>query len=232
MIKLIFSLCLFSATSVEAVTLSTVRTDCRILVRDTGDTRRRYSDSQLNRFLNEGQRDLAVWSRGLRKTREFELVAGTTYYAMPSDFVFPVRVTRDFQVISEKSVANLDKNDSWQLVGGQPDNYFMHFSSRTKMGFYPFPDTTSSTGTIRVDYIAQSTDMSADSDSVFNGITELQPFAYLVSLYCGYRAALVYGQTDLAGAYYGEYKRGADQMGQDATSRPAYKPPAVGGGQN
>jgi hypothetical protein len=80
-----------------------------------------------------------------------------------------------------------------------------------------------------MDYIAQAQDLAADADQPFNGIVELQPYGYALSLYCAYRATMIDGQLGSASAYGAEYKRQQDQMMTDATARPAYKPPAVGG---
>lgn len=210
------------------ITLSTLRTDCRILVQDTGSSRNRFSDAQLLRFLNEGQKDLVQSAKPIRKSTQFELVSGTTYYSAPSDFLSVERLTRSYQVLKEESVKSLDRQIQWQTVGGLPISYYVNHSSRSLIGFYPFPNSTSSTGTIRMEYNASATDLSSDSDQPFNGIAELQPYGYLVSLYCGYRAALIDSMVAQAQAYYAEYRRGSDMLGSDAYSRPNYRPGAVG----
>lgn len=222
-------LAVFLAAPAQAITLSTMRTDCRVLIQDTGSTRNRFTDAQLLRFLNEGQKDIVQYAKPLRKPHQFELVAGTTYYAMPSDYLTVVRVTRSYQVIPEVSIQNLDKQQQWQTVAGLPINYYINHSSRTLMGFYPFPGTTSSTGTIRMEYTAQATDLSSDADLPFNSISELQHYGYLLSFYCAYRASLIDAQISQAQAYYAEFKRGSDMLASDAFSRPNYRPGAVGG---
>jgi hypothetical protein len=169
-------------------------------------------------------------AKPIRKSTQFELVSGTTYYAAPSDFLVPIRVTRNYQLLEEKSIQALDKQSTWQTVAGLPINYYVNHSSRTLIGFYPFPNTTNSTGTIRMEYSAQVTDLSADADVPFNGITEIQPYAYYISIWCAYRASLLDSQTTMAQAYYAEYRRGSDMLASDAFSRPNYKPGAVGGG--
>jgi hypothetical protein len=224
----LLALLLAFPTCARAITLSTIRSDCRTLVKDTGASRQRFTNAQLLRFVNEGQKDLNQAARAVRKSTEWELAVGTTYYAAPSDFIFPLRITRDYFIIKEKSVSDLDKNSEWQKVAGLPFNYFIDFSSRTKIGFYPFPDDSSSTGTIRMTYLAQVSDLSADSDQPFNSITELQPYGWALSLYCAYRASLIDGQVSLATAYASEYKHELDMLQIDATSRPAYKPPVTG----
>ena len=221
-------LLLLLAAPAQAITLSTLRSDCRVLAGDTGSTRNRFSDAQLLRFLNEGQKDLVQFAKPIRKSTQFELVSGTTYYSAPTDFLVPIRVTRSYQLLSEVSIQNLDKQITWQTVGGLPTSYFVNHSSRTLIGFYPFPNTTSSTGTIRMEYAAQATYLSADADQPFNSIVELQPYGYLLSFYCAYRASLIDSKIAMAQAYYAEFKRGSDMLASDAFSRPNYRPGAVG----
>lgn len=227
--KLILFLIL-SAVPANSITLSTIRTDCRVMVKDTGSSRRRFSDAQLLRWINEGQKDVVQQTFVLRDSHEFDLVAGTTYYNMRSNYLKPVRVTRDYQKLDERSIANLDKNSKWEEVAGLPTDYFIHFASRTKMGFYPFPDDSSSTGTIRVDYIATATDLASDSDQPFDGIQELQPYGFSLSLYCGYRASLIDGMFNMATGYSQEYERALSRIAEESLSRPAYKPGAIGRG--
>ena len=227
--KIILLTLLVLASPSFAITLSTARSDCRVLIKDTGPSRTRFSDAQLLRFLNEGQKDLVQFAKPIRKSTQFELVSGTTYYSAPANFLAPIRVTRSYQLLSEQSVQSLDKQISWQTVRGLPISYFVNHSSRSLIGFYPFPDAATSIGTIRMEYSAQATDLSADSDEPFNGIVELQPYGYLLPFYCAYRASLIDNEVTQAQAYYAEFKRGSDMLASDAFSRPNYKPGAVGG---
>jgi hypothetical protein len=213
----------------QAITLATLRADCRVLIKDGGAVRNRFSDAQLLRFINEGQKDLVQYAKPIRRSTQFELVSGTTYYSAPSDFLNVIRLTRSYQVLPEQSIQSLDKQVQWQTVPGLPASYFVNHSSRTLIGFYPFPNTTNSTGTIRMEYSAQAADLAGDTDQPFNSIVELQPYAYYISLWCGYRASLVDQMTANAQAYYAEYRRGSDMLSADAFSRPSYRPGAVGG---
>jgi len=211
-------------------TLAVMREDCRVLVRDSGSSRRRFSDATLNGFINEGQRETISDIQPIRKSIEFELVAGTTYYSLPSDFVSVRRVTRDYLALREESPSSLDKLAEWQSVAGLPTRYFVSFASRTKVGFYPWPDGSTSTGTIRLEYNASAVDMTDDAETPFNGIAELQQYGHILAHYCAYRAAMIYGQTDLAAVYLNDYQKDVKRMGETATDRPNYNPgitPAV-----
>lgn len=229
--KALFLFLIILPSTSRAITLTTILSDCRTLVKDSG-TRNRFSDAQLTRFSNEGQKDVNSQIWPIQKATQFELVSGTTYYTAPTDFLHTLRVTREYQVIREQSLKSLDSKAEWQNVGGLPQNYFISFASRTLIGFYPFPDSSSSTGTIRMDYIAQVTDLSSGSDTPFNAITELQPYGYLISFYCAYRASLIDGEIDMAQSYIAEYQRGLKRMSEDATARPAYNPGIISSGRN
>lgn len=204
--------------------LSTMREDCRTLVKDSGTTRRRFSDATLNGFISEGQREVMMGLLPIRKSMEFALVAGVTYYQLPDDFLQVRRVTRDYLVLTEQSVAMLDKKSEWQRVSGLPTSYFVSFASRTKVGFYPWPATSGDLGTIRLEYNAMAQDLSADADEPFNGIIELQQYDHMLAHYCAYRASMIYGQSDLAAVYLQNFREDLRRMGETALGMPNYNP--------
>jgi len=218
------------ALDIHAIDFGTIEDDCRLMIRDTGQSRQRFSRAQLLRFANDAQEDIIINTLAIRESNEFDLVSGTTYYSLPSNFLRMYRVTRDYQVLPEKSIASLDKNQEWEEVSGLPINYYIHFASRGLVAFYPFPDSESVTGKIRYNYMAQPDDLSGDTDTPFNGIAELQPYGYVLSFYCAYRASLVDG-SPMAQQYFGEYQRGVQRISEDAVARPNYKPGAMGSGR-
>lgn len=228
--KIILILLLVPSLS-HSIAMSTLRDDCRTLIKDAGPTNRaRFSNSSLERFLNEGHKDLVQRAQVVRNSVKFELIPGVTYYIMPHDFLQPVRVTRDFLYLPQRSIQHLDKNQEWEEVKGLPINYFLHFSTRTHLGFYPFPDSSSSTGTIRADYIATAGELLTDTDEPFNRTQELQPHAYLISLYCAYRASIIDGMPQWAQFYRQEYLSGLAWFSEDGKDRVYYRPGAQAGG--
>ena len=116
MFRLLLLVSLILPSGVWAISLATIRADCRVYIKDSSATRPRYSDSQLLRFINEGQKDISVRARFIRRGYQFELAAGTTYYSMPTDFLHPVRVTWKYQVLDELSIQAMDKNRNWEEV--------------------------------------------------------------------------------------------------------------------
>lgn len=215
----------------SSLSLSEIRIQARVLGLDSGVSRRRFSDSRVNDFINEAHRQIVLDIRPILKSSGFELVAGTTYYSLPADFLQISRVKLEHDFLPEKTPEGLDRTDRWEEVGSRPTNYFINFASRTLLGFYPFPDSVSSTGTITFDYYAQATDLSSDSDEPFGGSTELDPHGYTLAYYAAALMVAIDGKTALATLYIALYKAGVERMRREAKSRPSYRPGARGGRQ-
>ena len=164
------------------------------------------------------------------KSFNFELVVGTTYYALPDDFMQMNRLTNKYEMLVETTPENLDRSTKWEEVGSRPTNYFIHFAARTKVGRYPYPNSVTSTGTVKVEYYAQATDLSASGDEPYNSLAEMKPYHYGLAFYAASRMALIDGRADLAAVYLGEYRAFLDRMDKEAKSRPSYRPSAVGRG--
>lgn len=228
-IRLIMLLGLLTAlTPAGALTLSELRAQARVLALDAGTTRQRYTDARVTAFLNEGQRAVVVEARPLLQAGTLELVAGTTYYDLPGDFLQMHRVTHDWEVLPEQTPEALDRSSQWQITGAEPTHYYVHFASRTKVGFYPFPESSSSTGTVRYEYWAQATAMSADGDEPYNGVTELLPYHDGLAYYAAARMTAIDGRPGLASFYLSEHRATVERMKSEAKSRPSYRPGASG----
>ena len=209
-----------------AATTSQLQTRARSLALDVGSSRQRYTDATILIWLNEAQRFAVTDAKPLLKSGSFELVVGSTYYAMPSDFLQAYRVSLDFDVLEETTPEALDRQDRWQETSAEPTHYFIHWASRTKMGVYPWPESSGSTGTVRYEYYAQVTDLSAAGDSPFNGVTELSPYHDSLAYYAAARMSALDGRTDLAVLYMAEFRAGVERMGREARMRPVYRPAA------
>lgn len=221
-------ICLLFASSAQTLTLTDIRSQSRDLAIDNG-TRLRFTTSTIDNFVNEGQRIAILDSKALIKSANFELSAGSTYYSLPSDFLQMRRLTLRYQELEEQTPESLANRVGleWETSGGLPTNYFINFSSRTKVGFYPFPDTVSSTGTVRYEYYASPTDLSASSDEPFGGSNELDQYHYLLVYYAAYRMAMIDGRQDLGVLYRTEFYEGIERMKREALARPAYRPAAM-----
>jgi len=207
--------------------LSDLRSDVRVLISDTGGvtTRYRFTNQQIDDFLNECQRDAVGQTLPLVRSSAFELVAGTTYYALgSSNFIAVKRVTWLNRVLTEKSPTALDATKEWETVSGAPQNYFVTFASRTLIGIYPYPADSTSTGTVKVEFYAQADDLSSSTDQPFNGVREFYPLHHLLAYCAGSRLAAIDGQNDLAGYYLQVYSQTLSRLADISTTRPSYHP--------
>lgn len=222
--------------SAGALTLSELRTNARVLIQDTGtaSARLRFSNSQIDEFLNECQREAVGTVYPIISSYQFELVSQTTYYSLPSNFLAVKRLTWKNRVLTEKSPTNLDQTKEWETVSGSPLNYFVSFASRTKVGIYPYPADSTSTGTIKIDYYAQADDLSDTSDVPFNGIREFYPFHHILTYCAASRMAAIDGQGTVAGLFLQIYSQSLARLSSVAMARPSYAPsvtPNNSGGQ-
>lgn len=221
-------LALWIPCQARAVTLSTLRTTARLLSDDNGTVRTRFTDAQVNGLLNEGQATAIARSWCIHKPYSFDLVSGTTYYSLPSDFLAMRRLTSDWLDLPEMSPAALSgRSRTWEDSSGTPTYYFINFSSRTKVGFAPFPDTVSDTTTIRMEYFASVTDMTA-SVGAFNDIAELQAYAHMLPYYAAFRMAIIDGRTGVAEAFLAQFELLLKSMMERCFERPNYNPSATG----
>ena len=227
--KTIFLLLLFPVFA-QARQLSDLRSDARIYSRDGAETGRpRFTNADINALINEAQRDVIGYTKCVFSATQFQLVAGTTYYSLPSDSISIKRVTRDNFKLLERSPENLDKLNEWEEVSGLPTEYFINFSSRTKIGMYPFPGSTTDTGTVKVELYSQATDLSADADQPFENISEFYPFHQMLAYYAAYRMVEVDGNLGLADRYQARYLRDRETFKDYCVDRPSYRPSASPG---
>jgi hypothetical protein len=228
LIEVSLLVCLFGSTAI-ASTLSELRSDARTIVIDAQSVRQRFTDSQYNAWINEGQRIADMKTLCNYKAFSFPLVTGTTYYSMPSDFMMIRRVTRDYLAIMELSPAALDgRSAEWENQSGLPTYYFINFSSRTKIGFAPYPNASSDLATIKVEYMSYSRAMSADADVPFDGIVEFYPFHYSLGFYAAYKASISDERYDKAKVFMDTFATLTDSMKDYCVRRPNYLPSEIG----
>ena len=208
---------------------SDLRSDVRLLTKDTGVSRVRFSNAQINDLLNEAQRIAAARSYCVHHSTTFYLAAGTTYYATKTDFVSVRRLTRDWLELKELTPAALDsKSRGWAESAGQPTYYFVNFSSRNLIGFSPFPGVAADTATIRMDYYALPSNMATDSAEAFGAINELLPYNQILPYYAAAVLSGVEGETAVAQLYFAMFEAGIKTMTERCVDRPNYNPSLVG----
>lgn len=228
--RVLFLAILLTSFSVPSYskTASEIISDARVLARDPSATgRARFTDAQILGFINEGQRDAIGATLCIRKAYVFDTSSGTVYYALPSDFMQIDRVLSDNERLEEKSPAKLDQNSAeWETVTGEPINFFINFSSRTKIGIYPYPVSNSSTETVKVEYYAQAAELTS-SDTPFNAITEFTPFHQMLAFYAAAEMGYIDGLINQSDRYFQRYAIYRQQFNDYCRARPGYFPNAA-----
>lgn len=211
----------------HALTVSQIRDNIRLIIKDTDSSRRRYSDAQLLSMINEGQKDVSNSTWIVSKSTTISLVSGTTYYSIPSDVIEITRLTREFKYIDETSLTKLDSDaigSAWELIGGTPVDYFQDSTRIDQIGITPFPNTTSSTGTLRLQYIAQPVDLVLDTDVPFNAFNRYLSYHDLIVYYVCTRIFMLEGDAAKMGVYSQLYESRIQVVKEKVGSTPNFTP--------
>lgn len=234
---LLLALFLFTSYPVKALTLSDIRTQVRINIRDTDATNQRYSDTVINSLINEGQRNIVNMTWLAMKTTSYILSAGTSYYALPNDFLAAEQVyfkdrngvTLKLNQMTQGSL--YDKNPDWERFQNQPVQYWISnatapvptSSSTLRVSYIPIPQTTS-TGTVTIWYDSEVVDLASDSDIPFNGIRNLVTYHASLIYYATFRIEMIDGISDES-KFYGDLFTGSIAAMKDRLGRlPNYMP--------
>lgn len=207
------------------------------MVKDNDSSRRRFSDSVLDQFINEGQRDVINRTWAIRNSDTVTLVAQTTYYDLNSDVLAIDQVIYthesgnriELEEVAEHSF--IEGNPKWESNSGTPAVYFTRISTDSgtalEIAFHPIP-TSSSTGTVRVDYFASASDMSSDSDVPFNGLLHLYSYHESIVWYVVGKIAILERMTDLANSAVGIYTSWIeimnDRLGRTPNRNASFQP--------
>lgn len=224
-----------------SLTLSDIETEVRRHVRDTASDsgRQRYSDTILDSFINETQKDIFNQSWAVEASTSYTLSANTTYYSLPSDFVAAKRVVfkdsrgsaTQLREESEKGVID-GSADYERSSSGQPTRYFTRQSksggTALQISYLPVP-TSASTGTIRVDYVALPVEMSSDSDIPFNGLLYLYPYHQAIVWGTAFKIKLLEARADEATLYAQLYDRAVQVLKDNVGKLPNFRPSVSGG---
>lgn len=218
-----------------SLTLNDLRFQVRRNIQDTPATQdqRVYGDTILNAMINDVQREIVNIVHPLTNTTTLTLVAGTTYYQLPTDYIDATQAvwthssnekTRLYQ-ISERVL--VQQNPDYENHGGPPSQYMVRDSTYTattlQMIFIPVPDSTS-TGTVRVDYFSQVTDLSLGSDIPFNNLSQLYPYHNAIVFGVVARLKMKEGDAQGAALYQGLYEKAVKIMGDRLGERFDYNP--------
>lgn len=222
--------------SAHALTLSDIRVQVRRNVSDvsTDGSLQAYSDADLLFYINEVQVDAVNRTWALSKTTDYSLVAGTTFYSLPNDYIAALHV--EFKPASNNNILELEeisekalrtKDPAYQFKTGPPNEYFVRYSTRSgtqlEIVFYPVA-TSNSTGTVRVLYYCQPTDLSSDSDVPFNSQRHLYPYHHALIYGATFRILQIQGRTTEAALYRQLYDTSISVMDKRLQEMPNYTP--------
>ena len=227
---LLLALLAFPSQLNASETLSALITDARVLTLDAASsTRQRFTDTQITELLNQGMRNLIASNHCLQQSLTFNLVPGTTYYPLPANYDAMLRVTVGAKWLLEMTPAALDgRSRSWETSSGYPTYYFINFSSRSLIGFAPWPATSSDTDTVKIEYDIAAADMVNSSDLPFNAVNELQQYDHMLAYYAASIMSTVEGQTDQAAVFMTQYALESKIFNDHCIELPNYMPSAAG----
>lgn len=192
-------------TTNASVTLSTITKRIRIIVDDVNSTNGtiRYSSATIYTMINNAQRMFCITTRALEAFATQQLTAGTTEYALPSNALYLERVTLDRfdgngpEWIPQKTVWGLDvEMENWAIETSSPTSYYLR---NQQIGMYPFPEFSGAE--LAIWYIRYPDDMTAESDFVFEGHTQVEPYWEALASYAAYSIFVMEGKLQLAGQY-------------------------------
>lgn len=209
--------------------LSEIRSSVRLRIRDaTTDTNnQRFSNSQLNDIINEGQRDVINKTWLLTATTFFGLTLGITEYNMPDDFLAPIRVTVSSRTIAETSYNGLDQDSTdWTVRTATPTSYYLNHNrtqDQVYMGFVPKPSTTS-VNSVFIFYAREAPTMTSDTNEPFDGKEVYNQHHETLVDYTTGICWLIQGRHDLAKLYMELYTNRTEFLRRNAALMPNFNP--------
>lgn len=206
-----------------ALTLSQLETETRTLLRDTAaDTNfQRFSQSQIDAYLNEAQRDFQNTSWLLQGSTQFLLVPGQRAYPVPYDFAAAISVKVSSTPIGEITVRGFNQDDPlFETAVGTPtvffiDNYSNGVAPSAK--FYPNPTTALP---ITLYYVQQARTLVNASDVPFDSDPHLVTYHDALADFAAAKCWLLLGRADLSGALMGMYSSRATMARADVFKMP------------
>ena len=238
-ILLAISLLILWLAPAQALTLSDVRTQVRIAVRDnpSDSSRRRYSDTVLLDYINEAQREVSNATWLCLKSTTYVLSPMTTYYTLPTDLlaidqVYFTNRSGNLRELEEKSQRGLyDSNPAWSTSRGEPIEYWVSATTNPSPGasaplyisYVPIP-TSASTGTIVMWYLNQPADLSADSDVPFENRRHLYPYHMCLAYHVITKIKILEGWGEEAITYQTLYVNSVNLMKENLGKAPNYTP--------
>lgn len=227
-----------------ALIRSDVQTAVRRNVRDTAtDTSlQRYSEAVLVDYIEEVEREVVNLTRPLHATTTYNLIAQTTYYNLPADFL-GVRYASykkgnsTYELKAQSEISYRKNNPDYERQAGPPSDYFVRTNEKSqsvatspipsRIAFIPVQPT--STGTVSVDYYYSAPDFTSETEVLFNGQSDIVPFHDIVIYGVTFKILLIEGKLQEAAAYQQLYNDKLSIMMRRFQSNPDYAPSIIAG---
>lgn len=223
----------------NAMTASEIISRARIYLKDQSSTatRQQFSDTTLLSYISDGQREANSYAWLLTQRSTFTLTAGTTEYALPTNFMATQRVlykkgsATNWIKLDQTSLNQLDADSSgWMTQTGVPYKYYVYLATTPVIGFVPAPVATS-TGTVQVDYIADTNDLASSSEVPFNGYLILKPYHTALIYYTVCRGYITQEMYDMAQPFCEQWNGYIATMKAGTLKQPDFNP-GFGGRRN
>lgn len=143
------------------------------------NARDKTSDSELdelvNYYMNQVQDEInVIWSTDT----SLSSVLDQTSYAVPASVL---ELTKDSSIwlddekLRPRSIEQMDidfpdyDETGSDLISGKPGYWYQEHATDTNFRLFPAPDSNSASKTIKIKFVKKLTDLSADSDDLFDG---------------------------------------------------------------
>lgn len=216
----------------DAMTASEIISRARIYLKDQSpaSTRQQFSDTTLMGYISDGQREANSFAWLLQQRSTFTLTAGTTEYALPTNFMATMRVLykkgtqNTWLKLDQTSLNQLDADSSgWMSISGVPYKYYVYMATTPVIGFVPAPVATS-TGVVQVDYVADTTDIAATTETPFNGYLILKPYHPALIYYAVCRSYITQEMYDMAQPFCEQWNGYIGTMKAGMLKQPDFNP--------
>lgn len=228
---LCFGVLLGIAANSHALTASDIDNRARVYLKDQSSVanRQQFSDTFLLQLITDGQREANATLWLLMSSTSFNLSAGTTEYALPSDFMFTYRVTLNGQKLYMTSFDYLDSSSlGWATAAGQPTQYYINnFLASPTIGFVAAP-VAGSTGTVIVQYAQNTPDVTSLSQSLYNGWVPVAGYQQGLTDYVVCHAWQVLEEMDDSKPFCDRWSQYLVLMRNLQTRTPDFNPGAAG----
>ncbi len=193
---IIFLILLFIICSnVYSETRGVIRNKVRYFTGDlySNSPQPKWSNTNLNDKINTAQTQTVNKTYCIIITTYITTTANTREYTLPSDFLRVRRAsyyrlsggTTYYVRLENVDKQSLDRIEKWEIgIATIPVRYYVESNT---IGLDPKPySSLVGTSYLKVEYYARATDMTADTDIPFNGLSFLYPYHDLITYYVCY----------------------------------------------